>query len=318
MAIPKTFCPAVAIYDSSFTTVDAYYRMFPHEMSDQRIFGLDIQAYKPVNNITFRSLLETMRDSLRQHPTWDDFLIAAHGFHNEMDYAYGLTMPLAPQCTMKTVGDILEVLLDFMNNDASDKAIDDYETGDQIKNIKINNKTPVLAKGCLKKLVHLMRELRDLKVRRVEIRACTLGTNPRVLSILGQCMSARWISAPDKHMFYSRVNPGIPVSDAKFKRDLQNHADARVFTNGSASFAYQVQGRGVFRNSWAQTTTRDLSWFVDQFIWDDNKYPRGTTNPAPFIVAGMDLSGSKRYALPQEPEYAQHIVMRGPLPGNKI
>jgi hypothetical protein len=341
MALAKTYCPAVAIYDAKFTNVDDYYRMFPHEMADKKIWGLDLQDWITIPNITFQSLLEKMRDSRRAHPDWDDFLICAHGLHNTMDYAYGLAMPIAPHCiNAQTSVDLLRALLGFLDKDAKDDEINAFEKKPDYtaQNSQGEMVKPTFAKGCLKTVVGLMRELRPLKVRRVEIRACTLGSNPDALETLGRCFSALWVGAPDEHMFYTRVNPGQVATAAKLKRDLPAHPEVRVFTNGgdsftfrnngfqhpkgwdgSNSFAFQIQGREVFRGNFAETTMNDVSWFVDKYIWEGSSYPRGpSAMPASFMIAGMDLFGSKRYALPQEQEYADHIIYKGPLPGNQI
>src|ERR1043165_2368498 len=201
VGLDKTFCPAVAIYDSSFTQTDRYYRMFPHEMTERKIWGLDIQERRPLPHITFQGVLETMRDSLRAHPSWDHFLIVAHGLHDRNDVAFGLTMPIAPKCLGKTTMiDILRPLLGFLNNNTSRKEIDDFEHNN---NLLIDNAKPKLARGSLATVVDLMRELRPLKVRSVEFRACALGTTPDVLEGLGRCFSFPWVAAPDVHMFYA-------------------------------------------------------------------------------------------------------------------
>jgi hypothetical protein len=341
MVLSKTFCPAVAIYDARFRDVDAYYRMFPHEMADRKLWGLDLQDWVTVRNITFQSLLEAMVKSRRAHPDWDDFLVVAHGLHNTMDYAYGLTMPIAPHCiNAQTSVDLLRALLDFLDNDASEDKIKAFEKdpGYTAQNSQGKMVKPTFAKDSLKTVMGLMKELRPLKVRRVEFRACTLGSNPDVLEVLGRCFSALWVGAPDEHMFYTRVHPGRPVSADRLKRALPARPEVRVFTpsgdaftfstngpqvpqawDGSNSFAFQIQGREVFRSNFAETTMNDLSWFVDKYIWEGSSYPRGQRPMPPgFMIAGMDLFGSKRYALPQEPEYAAHIIYKGPLQGNQI
>jgi hypothetical protein len=341
MALSKTFCPAVAIYDAKFTDVDDYYRMFPHEMADSKLLGLDIQDRIQISNITFQSLLEQMRDSRLAHRDWDDFLIVAHGLLNQMDYAYGLTMPIAPNCiNAPTSVDVLRPLLGFLDNDASDAQIDAFERNPDftIKNSKGKMVKPTFAQGCLQNVVDLMRQLRTLRVRRVEFRACALGTNEDAMEVLGRCFSALWVGAPDEHMFYTRAHPGRPVNTDTLKSQLRAHPTVRVFTtggdsftyatngpevpktwDGSDSFAFQIQGRTVFRTNFAATTMNDVSWFVDKYIWDGSSYPRSqSAMPTSFMIAGIDLFGSKRYVLPQEPEYSQHIIYKGPLPGNQI
>jgi hypothetical protein len=340
MALAKTFCPAVAIFDSSFRFVDDYYRMFPHEMADRKIWGLDIMERKRVAHLTFQGLLETMRDSMRANPSWDDFLIVAHGYHDDVQ-AYGLAMPLAPRCqNAPTAVDFLRPLLDFLNKGASADEIDAFEkdTGITITDSHKRTLKPHFQPGSLRTIVGLMRELRALKVRRVEIRACELGNNPDALEVLGKCFSALWIGAPDVHMFYTRAVPGRTASKAKLLRDLPGFPGIRVFTragdaftfqrngpqvptgyDGSDSFAFQIQGRGVTRTNFTETTLSDLSWFADKFIWEGSSYPRVQSGMAtPLMIAGMDLFGSKRYVLPQEPEYSQHLIYKGPLAGNQI
>jgi hypothetical protein len=258
-----------------------------------------------------------------------------------MDYAYGLTMPIAPNCiNAQTTVDLLQNLVRFLDKDAKDAEIKAFEKdpGYTAQNSQRQMVKPTFAEGCLKTVVGLMRELRKLKVRRVELRACTLGSNPDALEALGRSFSALWVGAPDEHMFYTRVDPGKPVSTAKLKSDLRAHPTVRVFTSrgdsftyatngpevpkawdGSNSFAFQIQGREVFRGNFAATTMKDVSWFVDKYIWEGSAYPRGQNGmPASFMIAGMDLFGAKRYVLPQEPEYAEHLIYKGPLPGNQI
>src|SRR5262245_18069656 len=114
----------IAICDAhpSFNVVENYYGMFPNEMSDSKNLSLDVKYVARVPKITFEKLLDTMIEKtsskfLRK----DTFLVIAHGFHNSMDYAYGLTMPLTDNTTMKTIEDVLSPLLDFLNRGGSEE-----------------------------------------------------------------------------------------------------------------------------------------------------------------------------------------------------
>jgi len=313
MAIPTT---AILPSDSGFNTVASYYGMFPYEMSESKVQSLNIKEVKRVRGLTFEKLLDTMIDERLAKPSIDTYLVVAHGFHDASDYAYGLTMPITDKSTMKTIEDVLAQLLKLLNRDASEADMAAYEKDPQIT---INHTKPTLPKGSVSRIVGKMRKLRDLKVRRVEFRACALGTNPSLLETIGQCFGARWVYAPDVHMFYVRATPGHTVRDASLDGHLRAHGDARVFTNGGQRLALQVQGMGVARSTWTETTDTNLRWFADKYIWDTNNYPRGTQAPAALFVAGMDLKGSsKRYALPQESEYSSHLIYKGPLAGNKI
>ena len=119
-------------------------------------------------------------------------------------------------------------------------------------------------------------------------------------------------------MFYVNANPGTPVRDPSLDAHLRMHSDARVFQNGTQRFAFQIRGTSVARSTWTETTDTNLSWFADKYIWDTNNYPKNSTRPLPLVIAGMDLKGPKRYALPQDSEYSSHLIYKGPLAGNQI
>src|SRR5207253_1310054 len=113
-----------------------------------------------------------------------------------------LSIPLADHTNMKTRNDLLKELLKFMNSDSSDADMEDYEKNHGLKQDGV--KVGALPKGTVSRIVGKMKQLRRLKVRWVSIRACALGTNTDFMDTLGQCFGARFISAPDVHMFYSQ------------------------------------------------------------------------------------------------------------------
>jgi hypothetical protein len=245
------------------------------------------------------------------------FLIVEHGIENSLKKVWRLSIPLTDKTNMKTRDDLLKELLKFMNNDSSDTDMEDYEKNHGLKQDGV--KVGALPKGSVSRIVGKMKQLRRLKVRWVSFRACALGTNTDFMDTLGQCFGARFISAPDVHMFYSQpLKPNKQAPQTHFDAFMKTHGDARVFSDsGGAQLALQVQGSGPLRNLKGITTATELKWFMDANFDKGHKYPSGN-GFFQFQIEGMDTMGLKKYALPLEPEYVQHIVWRGPLAGNMI
>jgi hypothetical protein len=309
----------IAIYpaEAAFDPVDAYYTMFQYEVSETKdVHALSIIRRMRLPNLTFELLLDTLIELRKTTPDIDTYLIVVHGLHDANDVAMGLALPLAQGTTVRTFAKILEGLLPFVDGDPSADGMSRFDKKTGVFDAQNN---PIsLPAGLSARLVGKMRTLRGLKVRKVEFRACTLGNQPDVMEIVGRCFGARFIYAPDVHMFYVRINPGRRVRPALMTQFARNRHDARQFADGSERLGISVQGTGVGRVSTAMTSSADLHWFTDGLIWSANGYPRGTPQPAPFVLAGMDVPAPLRFALPLEPDYPKHIVCRGPLKGNQI
>jgi hypothetical protein len=308
---------------ADFNVMESYYGMFPFEMSTKPWYTYNLNYVHRLKQMTFESLLDKMIAELTARPSQDNFVVVTHGLYDPgTDFGKGLSVPLCAGSTMKAAHEILEPLLDHLNGKTSDKDMADWE-----KNYTYTNKSQGLynahyPKGSVARLVGKMRDLRRLKVRCVELRACNLGTNPAGMSILGRCLSTRFMVAPDRKMFFVSVSP-VVNTDAQFDANLKFALkDARVFTNPMNSaerLAIQVKpGAGVSRLVTVATTAKDLRWFTDKYIWKNGKYAGGGPKPARFYMEGIDLAGTQRYALPQEAEWNSRMVEVGPLPGNQI
>ena len=319
----------IAIFpaEDAFTPVEEYYRTFPHEVSENKdVLAMDIIRQVRLPNLTFELLLDTLIDLRTNTPSIDTFLIVVHGLHDTADRALGLFIPLASGTTVMTYANILKQLLVFLdrdivdvfgalfNNSDADMASFEQNTG----LVDRSGLTITLPSGLASRLVDKMRSLRRLKIRKVEFRACALGNQPDVMDSVGRCLGARWIYAPDVHMFYVRINVGHVATGALLTRFITNRQGARPFSVGADRLAIQVQGAGAQRMTAAMTTSRDLHWFTDSKIWSINTYTRGVQQPAPFVMAGMDVGLPLQFALPLDPEYSQHLKFRGPLKGNQI
>jgi hypothetical protein len=217
-----------------------------------------------------------------------------------------LSMPLVPKKPRKTRQDICETLLNYLNNTSSAEEMAKYD------------KQIGLDAGTCEQLVDLMRVLRSRRVRWVNVRACAMGNNPAFMSTFGQCLSALFVNAPDVHMFYSQpIQPNKKAQQASFDA-FAKMGGVRAFDDGQGQgLALLLTGSGPGRNFTGKTTATEFRWFMDQYFDKGHKYPSGNHH-LPFHVAGMDILGPKRFALPTEPEYSQHIVWTPPLANNMI
>jgi hypothetical protein len=259
---------------------------------------------------------------LRSTSAIDNFVIVVHGLHDAKDFGWGLAMPMTEGATMKASYEVLQQLLELRNRGASGKDLDDFEKKYSYTNQSLNLADAKFPQGSVARIVDKMRQLQRLKVRIVELRACTLGTNRSGLELVGQSFGARWVIAPDVHMFYVSIDAlGGFSPGPTFDRLLKSIPRARKFENpGNTSERLAIgvrRGHGVTFNVDVLTNTVNLKWFTDSKLWSDNRYHNGVVRPANFFMEGMDLTGGQ-YALPQEPDYRKHLVEMGPLAGNLI
>jgi hypothetical protein len=308
----------------AFDVFAKYYTMFPFDKSTTPSF-----IYKTllpplrVKNMTFERLLDTMISCLSGRPITDNFIIVTHGAYDHGgSFGRGLLIPLIDGSPLKATYDILQVLLDLVNKGRPTTELADWDYRYQNDDVNGGREVRVDPRHA-QILVEKMRQLIMLKARIVELRACNLGTNPTGLEILGQCLGARFIVAPKQKMFAVGVNaaPGGVLTATQFDAHLKdtNLAGARIFTNPASSadrLAIKVTG-SVSRSVDVMTTSKDLHWFTDKFIWTGGNYPPGTSRPGTFFMEGIDQVGGS-FALPQEQAWCDSLYSSGVLPGNRI
>jgi hypothetical protein len=302
-----------------FFAMELYYRMFPHEKSTKIWFDYDLLSPVRISNLNYEKLLDTMIGMRTSSPTIDNFVIVVHGLHDQKDFGWGMAIPMADGAAMKCSYEVLKPLIDL--RDAGGDPADFEENYSYTnKNLKLTNvKYP---KGSVARMLDKMRQLQKLKVRIVELRACTLGTNPTGLKIVGESLGARFIIAPDVHMFWvsTGVN-GALISGPAFGKLWKGPRRWRKFvnpTNANAKLAIGVgRGPGFTFNTTSMTNTVDLKWFTDAKLWPASTYVNGKSRPTDFFMEGMFVSDGN-YALPQEQDYCDHLVEAGPLAGNLI
>jgi hypothetical protein len=266
--------------------------------------------------MTFEGLLDAMIAAISGSPI-DNFVLVMHGLHDSNDLGLGLAIPITPGTQLKTSYDVLQELIDLRDKNASDDDMSAKEKSfhnDTPQNKAIGKFPP----GSVKRLVTKMKRLQMLKVRIVELRACALGTNTSAMETVGQALGARFLVAPDVHMFYASLNVrGGFRTPTRFPQAAASMTHARTFTNPQNSSDQLLldirRGAGIAFNTNVITNTHDVQWFADKFIWPSNSYHNG----AELVAGGMELAGH-RFALPQDSSYCDRLVSVGPLKGNMI
>jgi hypothetical protein len=286
--------------DPKFRYIRSYYKMFSHEMSQGSV-GLSqtIINLAAIKNLTFEKLLISMGEAAEWNGI-DEFLIVGHGLHTDPrlgeEQALGLTMPIDDKSGLKTDSDVLYYLAQCLKDGTSE---------DKFTNMNGSKK---FAKGKVASIMATIRSLQQLRIRRVEFRSCTLGQNPALLEVMGKLLGTRHCVAPKVHCAYAQLNPQLVQKDADFDRQVSQKGNARVFTNayGSERVAMQLFKDG---RNWCISSSKDMKWFVDQYIYPSNTYFGGNLH-APLFVAGMDTTGfsNNLFALPQEKAYGDMLV----------
>jgi hypothetical protein len=291
-------------------------------MSTETYWVHDLQPPVRIDKITYEKLLDKMIELRTQKPTIDHFVIVVHGLHDARDFGWGMAMPMTDGASMKCSYEVLDELLKLRDKSATQGALEEFEGKYSYSNKSLGLNNATYPKGSVARLVDKMRQLQKLKVRWVELRACTLGTNKPGLEIVGQSFGARFAIAPDVHMFYVSIDFFRAFNkDPMYDKMLKQIPAARKFENPknkAEKLAIGVhRGGGVSFTTDVLTNTVNQKWFTDTMVNAQNTYVNGTAKPANFFIGGMDLLGGK-YALPQEKAYRDHLISVGPLAGNLI
>jgi hypothetical protein len=304
-----------------FNAMESYYKTFPRERTKAN-YTYDLTAPVRMKQVTFAKLLDKMID-LRKSSGTDNFVIVCHGLHDAKDFGWGLAMPMVDNTAMKASYEVMKDLLDLRNKKASPSELEQFEANYEYTNASLGLFNVKFPKGSVVSLVDKMRQLQQLKVRIVELRACTLGTNVPGMEIVGQSFGARFIVAPDVHMFYVEVDArrGFNPDNKVYNMLTTRLPTARKFenpTNSSEKLMISLtKGFGFNYTTSALCNTANMKWFTDKYLWANGRYANGSPKPANFFVEGMDL-GAGRYALPQDQGFYDHLISSNVLAGNLI
>ena len=314
----------------AFVTIDGrpdfdyarrYYEMFPREMTKA---GNPIPLVLPPLSFdpdTFQALVYCLAmDSSRRKDK--DAVVVTHGLADTNDNPVGLGLPLNELTNVNAEQDIFYDLDRSLNNRMDYKHVAaDAEAERRKYPLEYKNRKPApvrIEAGALEAVFNVLVQIRYQELNRVELRACSLGKNPDALKLLGCLLGVKFISAPDSHMFYARINPGTSMTPGGFGQWVSNHRGARVFRNPSDpkdAVGIRILGTGVHRESECATTSKNLNWFFGQFVFRSPGVLGASALATGFVLEGIDhTSPGKPFVLPLEPEFRGHLVEIGPLP----
>ena len=250
-----------------------------------------------IKNLTFEKLLIAMGEAAEWNGI-DSFLIVGHGLHTDpnlgAEHALGMTMPVDDKSGLKTDSNIIYYLAQCLKDGTEEDAFENMEGKKKF------------AKGKCASIMATVRSLQNLRIRRVEFRSCTLGENPALLERFGKVLGTRHAVAPKVHCAYYKLTPQHIVKDADFDKAVSQKGNTRVFTGPNGErVALWLTKEG---SHWCRTTSKDMKWFVDKYIYPTNTYMGGNLM-APLYVAAMITPGSyDPFALPQEKSYGDNLV----------
>jgi hypothetical protein len=304
--------------DSNFDLIVPHYQHFDLETGPAS--GMNLMVYSPADHSRFSTFLELIQnlDRLARAGT---VLVVNHGMSDENDRPLGLLLPLTAQTPAWNPEEYtLGLLADFVGRTPSDNEYAEVEKNSSIRTAQ--GQTVRMPAGTLKPLDIALRSLRSKnQLQRLELRACNLGGNRRVMALLGGVLGVQTIVAPKVHMFYCRLAPPgpIPDDDAGFTGWRGTHPRARVFTERTAvnprRVGIQINGTHAHRTFDFDTTNIDVKWFVEQFICPGSHYvpraPGKGARVAPFSSSGMDVAGS--FVLAQENADEAQLVEEFPV-----
>jgi hypothetical protein len=306
--------------DRAFNHIVDYYRMFPQEVSpitDDNGGPTTLAVTVPANAGrvgTFEELLDALITHARAGIR--NFVVVMHGISDpttDVPTALGLTLAAGTQ--LRATDFFFQTMENWRQRGLTQDAASAEEG--KIGFGKAGKHAPA---GALSRIHGKLITLRDLHVRRIEIRACHLAANANFMSDVGTVLGTDFLTAPDVHMFYSRPITTAPPAHRprtarEFNTFMDHHRRARRFTDSTSGtqFALEVViDTSVNRHLPAATTGSSLNWFVNQFIMSGSNYPptppKATGLPTAFPIEGVDLPDpSKPYALPLEAEFTDHI-----------
>jgi hypothetical protein len=307
--------------DPAFNHILGYYRMFPQEvspLSDDSGGPTTLAVSLPATAGrmgTFEGLVDALITHL--NAGMDTFVVVMHGLASDpkTDFPTALGLTLAAGTQLHANDFFFKTMEDWRQRELTQEAARAEES--KIGFGKARTHAPA---GVLSRIHGKLITLRDLHVKRIEIRACHLAANPDFMTDVGTVLGTAFLTAPDVHMFYSHPITTAPPAHRprtakEFTDFLRHHPRARRFTGAAsgALFAVEVVGKHARRTFPAATTGSSLNWFVDQFIMSGSNYPltppKATGLPTRFSMEGLDLpdNPSKPYALPLEAEFTSHI-----------
>jgi hypothetical protein len=304
--------PVLINSERHFDLVANHYRNFDLEPGPAG--GMDLVVDVPGSDGRFSTFLEFIR-LLTKWADQETVLAVNHGMSDPNDNPLGLILPLTSSSGSAWNPEeyTLGLLANFVGKNPSDADYATAENGSSVQNQQ--GQTITMPSGTLKPLDTALRSLRaKKKLKRLELRACNLGGNTKVMQLLGKVLGVSKIVAPQVHMFYCQLPAAgfLPDSAVNFGQWVRQHPRSRMFTDTASPHrvGLQINGKHALRSFDFDCDDLDVKWFVEKFICTGSGYisrtPARNAHINPFSFAGMDFRQS--FVLTQESDYEGQLV----------
>jgi len=349
-----------------FGPVSEYYSIFPREPSPLGPWRIDQVVV--IRDISFEKLVDMML-GLRKK----EYLVVCHGS------SFGFFMPLINGSESSAMalnfdgGDgalkiLMKIIDELANADAAAQKVKEDERvaawkaliqrlvgkkeADQITTSKkgkaaftkwldeFSIKSMNIKGKAIERLARKVKQLRQVHLDRVELRACDMGARPEALDILRKTLGAKAVAAPNMETFYVVVRPSFgPNKFDEFKKSIGSLGKNRYQFFGfkppqPRPAAAGRRGRApvpqpeqppmwifilgvfkesavVFRGDASANRFEAIQRFVSSFMMSGSRYnPRARLD---LPVTGFWTDDSKRkiaFALPPDSEYRESIITR--------
>lgn len=258
-------------------SASAYYSMFPAEPV-QPTGDLAVESIVPIGSVNAVKLLRGIA-----HYSPKNAVTVSHGNGG------GLSIPLLPKSKRGLGQDETQTL-----NQCADGVLKDEEAASQLE----------LTKSDVLQLKSAILDVRKCRLEKLVMRACFIGEFPETLEGLRHLVGARSACAPDVFDTFGVIDPGQPVSSAKFGEFIQS-TSVIVDGNPPNRFAWDASiGVTVSLEVQAESQRAIPEWVARHF--PKGKY-RGSGR---FAFHGLIASGNQ-LLFPLDQEYRKHLKFAG-------
>lgn len=251
----------------------AYYRMFPTEPIPGK-GSIRVGTIQNLPKMTAWQLLEGIKGKAEKG---QDILCVSHGI------AEGLSIPLVPGSEAFLQENVLDVL----------KA---YEEGKEAA----GSAAPklFLSPEKFEAFWQLIHDVRALKLGRVDLRACIIGSKKTTLEKLKAFFGCSRCCAPVSFDVFGTIDPGTPGPTA-IEKLRKKFKDSLVTGTAPNRFALHVDAFGTTYDAAADSKTAVKNWVRAHLPSEGSSYVEGT-----FPVHGIiPLKGKKRIIWAGEEDY---------------
>ncbi|MHC4487837.1 MAG: hypothetical protein ACYSW7_01485 [Planctomycetota bacterium] len=266
---------AIVIYDSKGQPfAKPYYDTFKTEPYEHGK-SLTVKNVEPVNRWNFPKLLSTI---ISQGKTDKDLIIVGHGI------AQGLSIPLAAGKKL-TAAQFKQLNILSSNQSIKEKAL-----------------KCMISKAEVKAILKLRAQVMNLKLRRIEFRACNMGKISMVLQAYKTFLGANTVGAPDLFDCFGPFNFNTPTKDPQtWKKMMKLFPKPREFSmpGGKVAIHHKRIGATLDLKCLAETKKAVQDW-VKAYLPATQAQINTQSIPFHALLGG-------RLIYPNENDFVRHI-----------